>query len=248
MRVKYMIGPAVSRAWQAVCAVRWRDPLVQVWGMVGGLLVVGIVTHYVRGRAGGEQKNPASAFGMVRLDGSELKDDWRPQVALDGGSDPAGDAPVLAVEPDLRAFAVKAAALPGWKHVSPDLRGELARFTQPVTRVEVKWSGTGGGNQAALDLYHTKTLGHQEGVPGDFIVGNGKRGEDGLIEPTRRWLTGSGEARKEITVCLVGTGPEPTAAQQSALGELITCIEARSGHVALAMHRPEHPGMLADAD
>ena len=238
----------VRRAGQAVRSVRWRDPRVQVWGMLGGLLVVGIGVHYVRGRAMGEQKNSATAFGLLCQGTVGQSNSWRPEVAMGPeGLDGEGAESLLAAEPDLRALAEKAAGQSGWRHVSAPMRSKLAATPVPFAKVEVKWSGTSGGNAAALDLYHTKTLGHGDGVPCDFIVGNGNRGVDGFIEATRRWMADGTGPRDGIGICLVGNGPELTSAQEAALGELITCIEARSGHVALAMHRPELPGLLADA-
>lgn len=214
--------------------------------MALGLLGVGIGVHYERGRAAGEQKNPDAAIQLLSRTGSPPADSWRPAMVLTG--------PGVAPEPepapagtDLRALAGKAAAGSRWQQIPPELRTRLAARPGAIARVEVQWSRTAGGDAAALDLYHTRTLSQAGGVPCDFVVGNGRRSTDGGIETTRHWAARNGTGDTAISICLVGHGPDLTPAQETALGELITCIEAGHGHVALAMQHPGAPGLLADA-
>ena len=112
------------------------------------------------------------------------------------------------------------------------------------------WSGTPGGDAAALDLYYSDTRGLSQGTPYDFVIGNGHRGRDGRIEVTRHWLDGKHPESRSIAICLLGesTTDRPTVAQEAALGELIAGIEARSGTVNLAMLQRRDQGLLADAD
>lgn len=225
--------------------VRWRDPLVQVRAMALGLVVTGIAVHYVRRSSGGEQKNAGDAFTL--LHGAPAVDGWRPSAAL-GQAFPElpGTQPEVS-GPDLRAAAQMAAAQPGWTVMNAGLRRAVSALQQ-VERITVKWSGTRGGDAGALDLYASEVRGSKLGLDCDFLIGNGIRGEDGVIETTRRWQSSEAAERREICICLVGTGGALTAAQTLALGELITSIEAGSGRAALAMHQPERPGLLADTN
>ena len=150
--------------------------------------------------------------------------------------------------PDLRGIAAKAAGRKGWRHLSAPIRQEIATRTGAVRSIAISWTGTWGGDLAALELYHGSVLGSRGELPGDFVIGNGRRSVDGRIEPTRRWLHGAGEDSAEVIICLTGEKQSLTAAQSEALGELITALEAGSGRTTLGGHQPAAPGLLADVD
>ncbi len=227
--------------------VRWRDPLVQVWGLAGGLLVVGIATHYVRSGGGSEKKNRETATMILREE-SSWGSDWRPGVPF-SAIDPLEDSvSPEGSEPDLRGIASVAAAQKGWQHLQPPIRKEIATRTGAVRAISVGWSGTPGGDLAALEWYHASVLGNTGGMPGDFIIGNGRRSVDGRIEPTHRWLSGTSQDSAEILICLTGEQQSTTPAQSEALGELITALEAGNGRTTLSGHRPAERGQLAASD
>ena len=127
------------------------------------------------------------------------------------------------------------------------MRQRIASLPGPVRRISLTWSGTRGGDAAALELYHDSVLGTGD-ASDDFVIGNGTRSVDGRIQPTRHWLAGDEKAHEEVTICLAGAHPAPTPAQEAALGELITALEARSGRVALGTHEAKVSGLLADLD
>lgn len=243
------LSPYISRMPSRVAAafsrVRWHDASTHAWGLIGGLFVFGIVWHYLPGKAPGEKKN--DCLQLLTDLGSAENGSWRPSVGF------VADAAAVVLEDghgadlDLRGFAAQAAVRPDWRFVPASVRSKLAALPQGVARITVIWSGTEGGDAEALDLYHTNILGHANGTPWDFVIGNGHRGSDGRIEATRHWEGASGTATEEICICLTGSG-HASRAQEIALGELITCIEARSGCVSLAMHQPLRPALLADAD
>lgn len=248
MRLKFPILPCLSRAWALLRQVQWRDPLTQTWGLIGGLLIVGIAMHYVRGAGAGENKNSSTA-GVLFLENAVTVEAWKPGVPFS----PVGTALCAASapsEPDLRAFADRAARNSGWHYVAVPLRDKLTSVSGSIAGITVTWSGTRGGDASALDLYCTNTRGQRGGVKDDFIIGNGCRGIDGRIESTGQWartLAGAGRAPEStrISICLVGDGQNPTPAQEAALGELITCIEARTGTTTLAMRPPQTSALLA---
>ena len=227
--------------------VRWRDPLVQVWGLAGGLLVVGIAAHYVRSGVGSEKKNRETATMILREE-SSWGSDWRPGVPFSTVYPVEDVASAENPEPDLRGIASAAAAQRGWRHLHPPIRKEIATRTGAVRGISVAWSGTRGGDLAALEWYHTSVLGSTGGMPGDFIIGNGRRSEDGRIEPSQRWLSGASQDSAEILICLTGEQQLMTPAQSEALGELITALEAGNGRTTLSGHRPAERGQLAASD
>jgi len=242
MRLKFPNLPDLGRVVVAVKHLRWRDPLVQAWALIGVVFLSGIGAHYGRSRGGGEQKNTSWAAELLR----ETHDaGWRPEVSL------AGEGPALAAAAadnmDLRVCAEAAAARKSWQFLAAEIRREIAGLTTPVRAVEVIFSGTPGGDAEALDLYFAGVCDDAAGTPAALVIGNGRRSSDGGIETTRRWSAGPDHAGA-LRVCLVGDGATPTAAQWQALGEIINCVEARSGRVALALSRPQAPGLLADLD
>ena len=243
MKLRFPNLPHLGRAFVAVKHLRWRDPLVQVWGLIGVVLVAGIVTHYVRSRDGGEQKNTSWAAELLH---SQESDGWRPAVSLAEKCEPR-----LAPAPagvDLRGCATAAAGRKAWRFLPSGIRQEIAAQPAAVRSLVVTWSGTPGGNAGALDLYYAGVRDESGGTPADFIIGNGQRSRDGGVELTHRWHAVPREQLPEWRLCLVGDGTAPTAAQLAALGELISCIEARHGHLALAMHAPAAPELLAHRD
>ena len=122
----------------------------------------------------------------------------------------------------------------GWRYLSPATRQQIASLHDTISRISITWSGTNGGDAAALEWYHENILGKSGGAPGDFIIGNGRRSGDGCVEPSSHWLTGDRLRSSEVIVCLAGESKFPTDSQQAALGELITALEARSGRAELA--------------
>ncbi len=252
MRPRFPSLSWLNHLFAIIREIRWRDPLAQTWGLMGGLLMMGIVSHYVPGRDAGEKKNPSPVEALFLTKNLAPRDQWRPAVAFSSQKASAAP-PGLMGAPDLRAFAGRAAQEPEWHHVAPTLLSDLHTVSEGLPLITVSWSGTRGGDAGALDLYHRKTLGQSGGLPEDFVIGNGCRGKDGGIETTARWeqtLTAavSSQENRGISICLVGEGGKPTPAQEAALGELITAIEARAGTTALAMRQPRHEGLLAWVD
>jgi hypothetical protein len=249
MRSKFPIFVPLSRMTSLLSQVCWRDPLVQTWGLIGGLLIVGIVTHYAPGSAGGENKNLSPAAALFYTKKPLVADNWRPGIPFSPVGSAAGTT-ALPSEPDLRACADRAAHRPGWLYLAAPLRTKLGAVSGGIARITVTWSGTHGGDAGALDLYYSGTHGQSGGLTEDFIIGNGRRGTDGRIEATRHWTktlaeAGTAPESAEISICLVGDGQKPTPSQEEALGELITCIEARTGTTTLAMRQPQSGGLLA---
>jgi hypothetical protein len=242
MRLSFPNLPDLGRVVVAVKHLRWRDPLVQAWALIGVVFLSGIGTHYVRSRGGGEQKNTSWAAELLHdaHDGG-----WRPEISLSGEglASPATAADNM----DLRACAEAAAARKSWQFLAAETRREIAGLTTPVRAGEIIFSGTQGGDAKALDLYFAGVCDVAAGVPASFVIGNGRRSRDGGIETTRRWSVGP-DGSGAVRICLVGDGAVPTASQWQALGEIINCIEARSGRVALSLSRPQSPELLAALD
>ena len=228
------------------CRVRWRDPLLQSWSIVAGLLILGITAHYGPHVRAGEKKNVPS-LAALRLTPAETTGEWRPSVAFSLEPGLTALAPPEK-EVDLRACANRAASQPAWKFLSAALREKLGLIQ--TTGISVTWSETPGGNAAALDHYYRHTLGQNRGTPYDFVIGNGQRGEDGLIEATRSGLDRKIRTERPVSVCLIGekSASMPTAAQECALGELIATLEAHNGSITLAMREPSHSDLLAGAN
>jgi hypothetical protein len=250
MKLSFPNLPDLGRVIVALKNVRWRDPLVQVWGLIGVVLVTGIVIYYVRHSGTGEQKN--SSRGAELLTAFAENAGWRPMVSFSEAAPVPSDADGTAsgLDLDLRACANEAAARKTWRFLTPDLRRQISRRATTVRSVLVTWSGTRGGDANALDLYFASVRDDSRGSPGDFVIGNGHRSHDGAVEFTRRWTPQApdDETAHDLRICLVGDTRQPTPAQKEALGELISFIEARSGTVTLSMHHPAPPGLLAHAD
>ena len=247
MRLSFPNLPDLGRVVVAVKNVRWRDPLVQVWGLIGVVLVTGIVSYYGRRNGAGEQKNALWAASLLTAEADNAG--WHPAVCF-GEPDPMGTQAVVAADSlDLRACANAAAARKNWRFLTPPLRQKLAALKTPVRKVLVTWSGTQGGDARALELYFSSVRDETGGAPGEFVIGNGRRSGDGAIEATARWLAATAEASpEELRICLVGNTGKPTAFQKEALGELISTIEARSGTVELSLREPTAPPLLAHVE
>jgi hypothetical protein len=252
MRLKFPIVFSPVRMATLLKGVCWSDPLVQTWGLMSGLLIVGIVSHYGPRSESGEKKLPP-AGALFYTKPVLSAEDWRPGVPFSPDNTVAC-VTSPACEVDLRACADRAAQSSGWRYLTTPLRARLNAVAGGISRITVTWSGTRGGDAETLDYYYSGTQGLKDGVPGDFIIGNGCRGKDGCIETTRwgtKTLAGpaAGEtppnANTGISICLVGEGQKPTPAQERALGELITCIESRTGTTALAMRQPQSASLLA---
>ena len=232
MRLKFPNLPDLGRMAVAVKNVRWRDPLVQVWGLIGVVLVTGIVVHYARRPRGGEQKN--ASWETELLPGCPAAGTWRPEVCFSGEGEAMPSAPAAPL--DLRGCADTAAGLKTWRFLTAGIRREIASLGQPAREITVTWSGTRGGNARALDLYFESVRDDADAAPGDFVIGNGLRSGDGTVETLHRWSRSAGDHSPELRICLVGDGTRPTPAQLAALGELITAIEARCGRVSLSIN------------
>jgi len=248
MRLKFTAFSILKPMLFRLSRMHWRNPLLQTWSLVGGLLIVGIGAHYGRPVMPGEKNKFLKATEWLRSDYMEAASGWRPAVAFPdtAASLPESNSPI---ELNLRACANRAADEPGWKFLSAEIRKRLTALPACAQTITVTWSGTSGGDAAALDLYYSDTRGLSGGTPYDFVIGNGRRGRDGRIEVTRRWRERNPESRP-IAICLLGesASDQPTVAQEAALGELIAGIEARSGSVHLAMLPCRDQGLLADAD
>lgn len=226
----------------AIKNLRWREPLVQVWGLIGMVLAAGMMIYYVRRTGDGEKKNASWEQTFLR---PVAEDIWHPDVFFaDGGAGlppSAGRGQSL----NLRACTETAAGRKTWKYLPATLRREISAMKSPARKVVVYWSGTRGGDAAALALYYARVRDDDHGVPGEFVIGNGHRSRDGVIETTARWRLSGGEARDEVRICLAGDGTWATPAQLAALGELINCIESRGGRLALSVHEPFAGELLA---
>ncbi len=234
----------VSRVRAAVSAVRWRDPLVQSWGLIGGLLVAGIVAQYGAGRGTGEQKNQGLFNGTLSRELPE--GEWRPSVILKSArAIPGLPQSETEGELDLRALTVAAAAHKSWHYVPPRLRNNLQSMPPVARQITVTWSHTNGGDAGALALHHRRTFGDSAPLPYDFVIGNGRRSQDGLINAQARWSPELPVQPEGIHICLAGQPGKPTRAQAEALGELITCLEARCGTLPLAMKLSDKPPAVA---
>lgn len=239
--------PNILRLGRVIVALRqmcWRDPLLQVRGLLGGLLVLGIFGHYVWPDGPGENKNET---GGVRLfaAGKNWGTEWQPVIPFSTGRKEIETDLTANPDLDFRALASSAAGRQGWHYLSPATRQQIASLRNRISRISIAWSGTAGGDAAALEWYHENILDMGGGIPGDFIIGNGHRSGDGRIEPSRHWLTGDRHNSPETIVCLVGLTQIPTPAQAAALGELIAALEARSGRVELGVHQAKTTGLLA---
>jgi hypothetical protein len=245
MRLSFPNLPDLGRVFVAWKNLRWRDPLVQVWGLIGIVLAAGMVTYYVRRSGDGEKKN---AWWPGELLGSAASDGWHPEIPFldSGATTPEASRPGAAL--DLRSCAETAAARKTWRFLPSSLRREIAGLSTAPRRVVVCWSGTRGGDAAALELYYDTVRNEGAGVPGDFVIGNGWRSQDGRIETAPGWLASGADDREELRICLAGDGTGATPAQFAALGELINCIESRSGRVALTVHEPAARRLLAHAE
>ena len=239
MRLSIPNLPDVGRIVVAVKKVRWRDPLVQVWGMIGIVLVGGMVSYYARRNETGEQKNAHGAASL--LTAAAPQSSWQPGVSFDVNE--AGGANTIQPpeDLDLRACAESASKRRDWRYLQGDLRAGISRKAAPAKKVVVTWSSTRGGDAGALHLYFDSVKDDAAGSREHFVIGNGKRSRDGGVEPTRRWLSAEGGA-EEVRICLIGDASGATAAQKEALGELITSLEARSGTLELVLEGS--PGSL----
>lgn len=244
MRLSFPNLPDLGRVFVALKAPRWRDPLVQVWGLIGVVLAAGMATYYVRRNGDGEKKNASWEQTLLRPGG---EDEWHPEVLFaDGGaglSPSKGNGQTL----NLRACAETAAACKTWKYLPAALRREISAMRSPARRVAVCWSGTRGGDASALSFYFARVRDENHGVPGEFVIGNGHRSRDGMIETTARWQFPGAGMPEEVSICLAGDGSRATPAQLAALGELINCIESRGGSLALSVHEPFARELLAYA-
>ena len=80
------------------------------------------------------------------------------------------------------------------------------------THIVLHHSGTAANDAASMGKYHRETLGWQNGLGYDFVVGNGTRSGDGQIEVSTRWrrqidgahCKASGMNRRAIGICFVG--------------------------------------------
>lgn len=97
-------------------------------------------------------------------------------------------------------------------------------------------SGTDEGSEAAFHRYHKEHNGWL-GVGYDFVIGNGRGAEDGLVEVTFRWekqIQGAHANEREynqhgIGICLVGNleKDHPTPKQMDALVGLVNFLQER---------------------
>ena len=247
MRLKFAAFSILKPMLFRLSRMHWRNPLLQTWSLVGGLLIVGMGAHYGRHVMPGEKNKFLTATGWLRSD-MEAASAWRPAVVFTDAAASLPERPPP-IELNLRACANRAADEPGWKFLSAEIRKRLTALPACAQTITVTWSGTSGGDAAALDLYYSGTRGLSGGTPYDFVIGNGRRGRDGGIEVTRRWREINPESQP-IAICLLGesSSDQPTIAQEAALGELIAGIEARSGSVNLAMLQSRDQGLLADAE
>jgi hypothetical protein len=235
-----MIGivESVAKLARGVATLPWQSPLLQVRVMLAAFCLTAIGLHC----------RPATASplptGPLVLRAEPPAADFTPVISLtrpgSGSSHAAAETATVSLPETARRAALTAAARPRWQHLDPTQRQTIATGITPSAgaRLQFRWSGTTSGNAALLDEFHSRWRGQEEGAPCDFVIGNGHRSPDGCIEFTRRWHRQSAD-HEAITVCLI------TPAQESAVGELILCLEARTGTLALRAGTPAAPAMLA---
>ena len=241
-----MIGivESVAKLARGVATLPWQSPLLQVRAMLTAFCLTAIGLHC-------RPSTPAvPATGLLALSAAPPAADFTPMISLarpgSGTSLTATDPATASLPETARRAALAASARPRWQHLDPSLRHTIATGLTPSAgaRLQFRWSGTTSGNAALLDEFHSRWRGQEEGAPCDFVIGNGHRSPDGCIELTRRWQRQSANP-EAITVCLIGRPGALTPAQESAVGELILCLEARTGTLALRAGTPAAPAMLA---
>jgi N-acetylmuramoyl-L-alanine amidase len=131
------------------------------------------------------------------------------------------------------------------------------RLDVPLKRrwkyIVIHHSATQSGSEAIFDRYHRRELGWR-GVGYDFVIGNGSRSADGLVEVTFRWeqqIDGAHANQADynqhgIGICLVGDFEHgyPTAKQMEALVGLVNYLQERC-HIPtqnIVTHRHIRPG------
>ena len=241
-----MIGIVASVAKLAggVATLPWHSPLFQVRLMLAAFCLTAIGLHV------GSSTPETPAAGRLALPATPPTADFTPVISLarpgSGMPHAAASADTVSLPETARRAALAAAARPKWQHLDPDQRQTIAAgvTASAGTRLQFRWSGTTSGNAALLDQFHSRWRGKEDGAPCDFVIGNGHRSPDGCIELTRRWQSQSATP-DALTVCLIGRPGTLTPAQESAVGELILCLEARTGTLALRAGTPAAPAMFA---
>jgi hypothetical protein len=148
--------------------------------------------------------------------------------------------------------ATRKAKTPVWKYANATVRSAIASaLTLPEPRgwerIVLHSSATKSGNARAFDYFHRKVKKMANGLAYHFVITNGNGGPDGQIQVGSRWLLqqAGGHLRSEeqnetaIGICFVGDfqTQRPTSAQLAAAQELIKCLRAKAGPVAVTTHR-----------
>src|SRR5687767_3105811 len=125
MKIKNTVLLRLNRMLARLGQVHWRNPLLQTWSLVGGLLIVCIGAHYGRREVPGEKKNLHAARELLRSGHLGVTDHWKPAVVFSPGAAYAPDSnPALHL--DLRAFVNRAAGEPAWQFLAAELRDKMA--------------------------------------------------------------------------------------------------------------------------
>jgi hypothetical protein len=141
----------------------------------------------------------------------------------------------------------------GWHYLTREVRRQIESACPEPGRwdaVVLHGSTTARGGAAALAHYHRRVWGLADGLAYHFVIGNGSLSGDGEIEVGERWLkqVSSGErgpagavSPSAISICLIGDFNEApaTPGQIAALDELVDFLEAKSGELAVGVHRPD---------
>jgi hypothetical protein len=210
---------------------RRHDTQSHVWALLGGIIILTGMAEYFAPTANDKKNSPFSEdswFTRSIPETARAPIDLR-MTALH--RDPAALRARIASELDLRAAASAASSKQSWDYVTSEQRARLkgsAGLPLSDAALVVSWSGSDRGSARALDLYHRETLDQPDGLPASIVIGNGTHTEDGIIERAEPPAPGS-----PITVCLIGREGTATAAQRIAVGEVITALEARIGHLRL---------------
>ena len=237
---------------------------MQVWIMAGVAVLLVLIGHLRAWSPSGEGKNasPASASKML-LGGARVE--WteefgpakqvaqRPSLILESPSAPARTEmarravkrktqSALAVNLDVRPIMQEAAGK-SWKFLKGPLRQQLSALPAPTgaPALRLRWSGDSRGN-ATLVARSRKPGSTGPAALASFVIGNGSRSPDGMIEiiPGGQNTAGSvliatstppGAPLPCLEITLIGTASTGlTARQTAALGELLNQLEAVCGH------------------
>lgn len=256
--------------------VRLKDPQMQVWIMAGVAVLLVLIGHLRAWSPSGEGKNASTASASKMLLGG-ARMEWteefgpgklvtqRPALILETPSIPSHTASArrtaqrhapsaLAVNLNVRPI-MQEAAEKTWKFLKSPLRQQLSALPIPAAAptVRLRWSGDARGN-ATLVARSRKPGPNGTALLASFVIGNGSRSPDGLIEilPVLPISSGSLLITTStpalppppcLEITLIGTAATGASPRQTAaLGELLNQLEAVCGHrLAMEGEAPSPP-------